>query len=704
MIGRARHAAAFPGFSAASLVVAGAAVLAALGSCTRASDSIMGGDAGTTPDGGTDAGHLDGGGQAGASGTGNAGRNGAGGRAGSAGAGGSAGPAGGKGGHSAGAGGSSAGAGGAQGTCFVTVDVRSPVLTSNSIEVGPDVRVCLQGTVFNSKSTAPKLTWSITSAASGALMTTLESGCDGANEVSFPATTTGNYQIVAQVMKEPECTSFTRVITGVRSSPAFNVRVTASGFPVTVKRIGPPISELPVSLDPGSPFVIEPHANPSAPGQPTVMPAYVRISSPQSGLSIEGSTSHGALPARLFPDQVYDLLIVPDDPSYAPDLFTATPSALAVALMVDPGTPVTGLVLGPDGAPLEGARMLLKRGSRPSTIGFSDASGTLTLRTRPGVMSAIVLPPPGSGLPQATVTATASGSGLNLAAATSALSITAKFQPIAQGTLTLTILDPTGATPVNGARVRIASQADPQGAPAAILTASAPDAAETQQLTAFGSVNAEVLSDAAGRASFGRLPTGKYDVLVVPPVGAGPQALTSLALELQTAGVVPSAAATITMATKVTLSGTLMPPTEAAGASITAVDAGADGSGGVASAVVDAKGGFTLAISPKRSYRIIVQPLPGSGRMRTVFAVDDVGVDKNGNPMPPVPLALTLQRGRSLVGTVENAGFPIGQAFIQVFCVSSVPSCVDPTISLAEATTRGDGSFDLLIPDTDTPP
>jgi hypothetical protein len=269
--------------------------------------------------------------------------------------------------------------------------------------------------------------------------------------------------------------------------------------------------------------------------------------------------------------------------------------------------------------------------------------------------------------------------------------------------LSLTILDPAGAKPVSGARVRITSQAGLEAAAILLLTASAPGEPSTQ-LTATGTVNAEVLSDAAGRASFGRVPTGSYAVLVIPPAGSSQQAITGVGVELETTGVVPASAATITMAAKVALSGILSPIADAAGASITAVDTGADGSGGVVSAVVDAKGAFTLAVSPKRSYRIIAQPPSGSASIRTVFAVNDVGVGTDGKPATPLPLALKLQRGRTLTGIVESAAIPIGQAFIQIFCVSSASSCVDSTISLAETTTRGDGTFGLLIPDPDATP
>ena len=670
--------------------------LVGLGGCAMSSESNgQNRDSGTAPDGGTDAGPGDAGGKTGGAGNGGAGGRGVGGHGGAAGGAGSGSPSG-TGGSSAGAGGATGAAGASgQGSCYVTVEIVNPQLTSNIIEVGPDVRVQVKGTVYHSKSPPPELTWTITSAAAG-LLTTAIVGDPDDNVVSFPVTATGNYQIVAAVEKEPECIPIPLRLTGVRSSPTFNVRVTASGFPVTEEAHPATIAELDVSLDPGNTFRIEPHA----PGQPAaVMPAYLRISGAQSGLSIEGSTSRGSLPARLFVDRLYDLLIMPDDPSYAPDLVTAKPSSWIGPFIVDGGTPITGVVLGPDGAPLEGARMLLKRGGRPSTIGISDSNGMLSLRTRPGMMSAVVVPPPGSGLPQATLAATTAESSVNLTAAMSSLSIITLFQPVEQGPLTLTVVDPASAKPVSGARVRISSQKDLTNA--AVLKAMAPGGPEIQ-LSASGSVNAEVVSDSAGRASFGGVPTGSYAVLVIPPAGSGQLAITSFGVELETTGVVPASAATLTMASKVALSGTVSPMVDAEGASITAVDTGTDGGGGVASAVADAQGRFTLAVSPQRSYRIIVQPATQSTSIRTVFAVNSVAVGTDGKPPP---LSLKLQRGRPLNGTVKNPeGGPVGQAFIQIFCVSSAPSCVDPTLSLAETTSRGDGTFNLLIPDPDAAP
>ena len=56
--------------------------------------------------------------------------------------------------------------------------------------------------------------------------------------------------------------------------------------------------------------------------------------------------------------------------------------------------------------PVVGARVLLREGIRPSTMGVSDAAGKFQLWTRSGVASAIIVAPADSGLPEARVAET----------------------------------------------------------------------------------------------------------------------------------------------------------------------------------------------------------------------------------------------------------------------------------------------------------
>jgi hypothetical protein len=51
-------------------------------------------------------------------------------------------------------------------------------------------------------------------------------------------------------------------------------------------------------------------------------------------------------------------------------------------------------------------------------------------------------------------------------------------------------------------------------------------------------------------------------------------------------------------------------------------------------------------------------------------------------------------------GTVTTeTGSPVGGALVQAFCPITSPNCLDATFPLAEAITRADGTFQLMLPD-----
>ena len=99
----------------------------------------------------------------------------------------------------------------------------------------------------------------------------------------------------------------------------------------------------------------------------------------------------------------YDVLIVPID-SYAPMyLLNGTPGSWPQPLQLDRGIPVTATMRDSNGNAVVGARLVLRRGSLPSTVGVSDANGAASLWARAGTLAAYIEPPIGSGLPSAAV-------------------------------------------------------------------------------------------------------------------------------------------------------------------------------------------------------------------------------------------------------------------------------------------------------------
>jgi hypothetical protein len=184
------------------------------------------------------------------------------------------------------------------------------------------------------------------------------------------------------------------------------------------------------------------------------------------------------------------------------------------------------------------------------------------------------------------------------------------------------------------------------------------------------------------------LPIGTYSVSVTPPAMAAPAAVTMVSVSVPAAGV----SQTLTLLPKVPLTGSLDPAAAAAGARVTALDRGVGLPVAPVVASANESGQFTLLVDPNRTYELVIDPPTGRGLGRTVMnplAVGPIGIDAG---------ALALAPGRPIAGTVTTGAVAVPNALIQVFCEPSAASCVDPTQSLAEAISRGDGSFDLVVP------
>ncbi|HEY4186049.1 MAG TPA: hypothetical protein VGP07_13325 [Polyangia bacterium] len=639
------------------------------------SDGGIGGSGagGNSGSGGTSAG------SGGSSSSGSGGRQGSGGT--SAGSGGST-ATGGRGGTS-GAGGAT-GSGGTSAGCSVIIQPVTPS-SLDGIEAGAGVTVRVRGIVIGASVNPPSWTWTITFAVGGTVVDVVPSLYDSDTVAEFPVSMSGSYRIAASV-DDPRCLPVVAVANAtVPQGAAFTFRTTAPGLPVQeskVKLVDGSYGNF--ALDPGQTFAIKPRKA----GQSNLMTAYVRISSPANSFVIEGETSRTPIMTVLRPQQTYDLLVVPSDP-YAPLLLPSSFPASWATVDIDQGTPVTAQMLTSDGAPVPDARLILKSGILPSTIGVSDSGGSMTLWTRPGTMSATVVPPDGTGLPQANITAT-DAAGVTLAMGGASLSLTMTWADLTTATPALTVKSIDGATPVANAHVRLALHTPI--ANAGTLVVSAPGFGDTV-LGATGSVNEDIVTDASGLAAFPPVPAGAYDVTIIPPAGSAPAAVTTTTLTLSNG----NPARSINLVQKVPLTGTLLTGTGSKsavqGAVVNAIDVGTGATGMVASAISDGNGAFTLSVDPGRTYQLTVLPIAGPTLLgRTVFPAMTVG--SSGGSTGPI----TLPAGVPYAGSITTNGNPVAGAFVQVFCVSPIASCVDPSVSLAEATTLGDGTFSLILP------
>jgi hypothetical protein len=597
--------------------------------------------------------------------------------------------------------GGASGTGGATGTgCYVTVTAVAPATTVD-VEAGKGARMRVQGHVWGTFTPPITWEWAVTVTVGSSMKTVSTTVLDGPDAiVDFPLEDVGRYAVaaVAQSAGHPDCQTPTPlVISTVPVGPmAYAVRVTASGFPVQDMRI---------TLDPSNPQPIAfplhtgVAANLVPQGLDTggSLPSYIRISDSTSGLSIDADSTHGAVTAPVLDTRAYDVLIVPIDPidTYAPMyLLNKTHDSWPKPLQLDRGTLVNATMRDGQGNAVAGARLVLRHGLLPSTVGVSDGSGAAPVRARAGTLAAYVEPPIGSGLPSASVGAGSDPStdpGIVLDPGVDSLSLAMTWGPVTSSALSIQVLAPGGAAAGAGARVRATSQ----GAPGQVGTlVASPVGGKTVTLQATGFTDVEVVTNATGIAAFPALPVGTYVVTVTPPSstsasGLSTPAITSTSLTLAAGGPMRS----VTLSTKSALGGTLLPLSDSPGTQVTAIDQTVTAPGTVVSATVDANGMYKLFVDPGRNYELRAQPPAGSLRGRAVLSSS---VSAATAPMA----AATLPVAHLVPGTVTTeTGAPVGGALVQAFCPITSPKCLDATFPLAEAITRADGTFQLTLPD-----
>jgi hypothetical protein len=202
------------------------------------------------------------------------------------------------------------------------------------------------------------------------------------------------------------------------------------------------------------------------------------------------------------------------------------------------------------------------------------------------------------------------------------------------------------------------------------------------------------VTDASSTATFTALPVGAYVVTVVPAStsgapSAGTPAITTTTVTLAAGGLTRN----VMLSTKSALSGTLLPIADSPGTQVTAIDRNVTAPGTVVSATVGADGTYQLFVDPGRSYELLAQPPAGAQRGRAILA-------SSVSDATPLIATATLPIAHPTSGTISGTnGGGVGGVLMQVFCPSTSTRCLDATFPLAEAVTRSDGSFVLMLPD-----
>jgi hypothetical protein len=704
------------------LALAVAAALAGSFSCGSADSGSPGGSGGSGGSSAT-------GGRGGSGGSNASGGSGTGGSSGGSAGGG--GGSGGSGGSSAGAGGSTGGAGGGTGgsgpggsggsggpsdasagadgnptppdmppanPCAVTLTPLAPQRWAN-LAAAPGSKLRVGATAGGTQVPAkPSFDWRVTH--NGTIIDTTVVGGDPA-VVEFPTVEVGQYQISVTVTGvTPACTT-----SGLASAIAPNNLVALyriRAIAPETRGLAPLEADLPVSVGATPTKTLEltrgrlvkiaatDERNADLPGY------FIQLRSRTSTVRVETFRDNNlpgrpALPFEARLDerrQVYDLLIIPVPGTRAPRLYTGlVPDQFGLQnYVMVPGTRVSGTISA-GGVPLPGARLRLRDGLLPSTIGESGANGAYELRVRGGRFEIRVLPPPTSGLPEATLPESA---GVIVPGDTGELGLDFQYASLPTTRLDLTVNGPDGATagkPIDvlvqsleGELTSVGSFALPQG-----------------PVTAGGSVRV-LREQAPAMSSFTNLPRARYRITVAPPVDLpGNAGITSAEVDLRTAGA--SAAHTVTLKARTPVKGQLTGTAPIVGLKVRATDAGEDGFRRSTIVNVNSDGSYQVPADVDRLYRLSLEPAAD----RSVPRIPLIPI--RGRDMQPANTQ-ALPRILTVKGSALGEGQPLPGVVIQIYCLGNAPDCIaeespdiSNTLPIDETVSGSDGSYELRIPE-----
>ncbi len=568
--------------------------------------------------------------------------------------------------------------------------LNTPQMLNNLVS-SPDTPVRLRADLLGPGTRPPLWKWTVTFFGGAPVMIPATVVGDPlqaqSSTIEFPIKDVGQYGVSVDVDSGLRCSDNTIISVNAPGRGLYLLRVT----PPASLAMGIPAQEVRRVSDPGNPTIedidlLSGTKVSIAPQDASrhFIPSYVHVSQLSSGVAVDGDTAYGPFDAFLLANGVYDVLIVPQG-ALAPMVLTAaTAATFPVTLSVDEGIMVNGSSVDGDGVPLGGTRVMLRAGIRPSTLGVSDDAGQFSLRTRPGVQSAVIEPPPGAGLPEARV---AINPGIAIDGNTT---IKMAWKSFARGEFSVTVKTSDGSAPVAGCRVHVESEEASIFPDVGLLTVFG---TPPTTIVATGPVRAEVVTDAAGLARFPNLPNGTswgYKITVVPPETLPDAALTTADVVLSGTG----SAMTIPLGRRVTLTGTLLPKSATTGVRVIARDQ----SGGIAarltSAIVGDQGNYSLTVEPGqgRVYQLMADPPTGSGLARTVLD------QKNAPSIDSAIATYTVNSAVSFTGFVRTGTRMIGDAMVQAFCLGRPPACGDSTWPVAEAVTDADGRYVLALP------
>jgi hypothetical protein len=418
-----------------------------------------------------------------------------------------------------------------------------------------------------------------------------------------------------------------------------------------------------ISLDPGITASLAVQQTGTGAG----VQAYVKmmpVSAPNAFTEVF-TLGNGTFTTKLL-GQDHTALVIPTSTAFAPALVTWTPTS--TALVIGSGSVVNGIVRGPGGAGLSGAKIQLSSGGVPSTLATTLADGSFSLRTSFAAGSTVTVK----------VTPTAA-SGLPRLEATGAFDLGTSMQVTYSAALATCDL---ATTPVRRSSVN-------QGGAKVTVVGTLPGASGT--VIAGVTVNATGTVRVVATANGG----GTLPAMLVPRA-TSLSAVVELAtndLAVDTINTSTCAAQTIDAPALVVRNGTAQNVATAvlSGVRVEATPIGtlAQADAQTVTAMTDETGAFSIALASGGRYDVrFVDPYARAARLEVL------------NIAPAsVPTTATLPKSLAISGEVSVLGSsqPVSGASIQLLCATCTG--IEASRPIAETASDGLSGYRIAVPD-----
>jgi len=489
---------------------------------------------------------------------------------------------------------------------------------------------------------------------------------DDHSAIGFDAPTADPHTVSVQAMPAGECRDIQQDINVMNPSGTlvmYRVRLTPPSD------LAPPQETL-IQIHGGQnidrPFAVDPGTVLSGTvTSGSSIPAYVKLT-PVLGPAFDLVTT-GAFTTHL-QLQTHTVLVIPQDNTLAPRLFTWMPGLGPNAFPVDAGTSAGGTVLDRSGVALANAQVQLEQLGVPSTIATTAVNGAFTAHhtfdaTDP--ITITITPPPSSGLPRLTATAT--------------FDLTKPIQ--------VSYAASPAACDLAGTHVTRASapQANALVTVVGALTGTAGTITTgTVSANATGAVHVAVAANGSGALPAMLVPRAPLSAVI--EVAGGDFAVA--ALDTSTC-----AAQALDAPAQIVATGTLesSAQTPLAGARAEAMPIGALALANLipVEATSDANGHFSLALAAGAHYALHFFDPGGRG----------APLDYTDETAAGVPAEPKLNAAIAITGQVTVIGFPnpVANASVQILC--SACTGVAASQPIAETATDSTGAYRIAVPD-----